>query len=238
MVVHYFKHKLDYCRERARRADEHVADLEREIVLVFERQANAALIRLDPKPPHRVIADLPGETFAGLRLGTLIGETCYNLRCVLDYLVYALAELDFGTPQKRTQFPIMDTAQDFAGNGTTMLVGVNTAHVAAIEKLQPYMGCDWTRRLRDISNMDKHRHIVPSGGNTQITAHSSLEKDISKITGVKRKTLHPITRKEVDVKVHAAGQITFPDGTSVIEITKQIKAGVADALRRFEPDFK
>jgi hypothetical protein len=153
MVVHYFKHPLDGCRERARRADGHLAELEREIVFVFNKQAHAASFKLDPKPPHRVVDEaLPAETFAGVRLGTLIGEACYNLRCVLDYLVYAVATLDAGSPQKHTQFPIMDTVQEFAGRGKSMLSGVNSSHIAVIEKLQPYSGCDWTRRLRDLSH--------------------------------------------------------------------------------------
>jgi hypothetical protein len=205
MVVHYFKHPLDGCRERARRADGHLAELEREIVLVFNKQAHIASFKLDPKPPHRVVDEaLPAETFAGVRLGTLIGEACYNLRCALDYLVYAVATLDAGSPQKKSQ---------------------------------PYAGCNWTKRLRDISNMDKHRHLVLSRGNTQITIHSSLEKDLAGIWGVKRSAIHPLTGKAVDVKVHVFGQITLDDGTPVIETIKEIKTGVADTLRQFEPDF-
>jgi len=182
--------------------------------------------------------DLPSETFAGVRLGTLIGEACYNFRCVLDYLVYALAKLDSGSPQKNTQFPIMDRMEQFNGRGKTMLCGINIAHITAIEQLQPYMGCNWTKRLAAISNMDKHRHLVTSRGSTQITVHSSLEKDLTNILGVKRTATHPLAGKEVDVKVHVFGQITLDDGTPVIEKIKEIKAGVVDTLGSFEPDFK
>jgi len=238
MVVHYFKHPLDGCRERARRADGHRAELEREIVFVFNKQAHAASFRLDPKPPHPVVDEaLPAETFAGVRLGTLIGEACYNFRCVLDYLVYAVATLDAGSPQKYTQFPIADAAQEFARHSKSMLCGVNSAHTAVIEKLQPYSGCNWTRRLRDISNMDKHRHLVLTRGNTQITIHSSLEKDLARIWGARRSAIHPLTGRAVDVKVHVVGQIKLDDGTPVIEAIKEIKTGVADTLRQFEPDF-
>jgi hypothetical protein len=150
---------------------------------------------------------------------------------------YALAELDSKAPQNGTQFPIMDAAKDFAGRGMAMLIGVNAVHVAAIEKLQPYNGCHWTGRLRDLSNMDKHRHIVPGGGKVQITVHSGLEKDLSRCRGVERKTTHPLTREEVDVKVHVSGEIQFEDGSSVIDTIHEIKLGVADTLRHFEPDF-
>jgi hypothetical protein len=196
-MVDYLTHSLDGCRERTRRADEHFADLERETSYVFRKQAYAVPFDLDPNPPHRAInVRLPNETFAGVRLGTLIGEICYNLRCVLDYLVYALAELDSSSPRKGTQFPIMDTAQDFAGRGKVMLNGVHDNHIAAIENLQPYMGCNWTGRLRDLSNMDKHRHIVPGDGNSQITVHTELATDLSRIIGgFERNAPHPITGK-------------------------------------------
>lgn len=237
--IYYQKHPLDGCRERMRRADEHLAELEREIELMCEKQAHAVPFDLNPTPPHGAInVRLPPETFAGIRLGTLVGEICYNLRCVLDYLVYALAELDSGTPQKGTQFPIMDAARDFAGRGKAMLNGVNPAHVAAIERLQPYMGCQWTGRLRDLSNMDKHRHIVPGGGNSRVTVYSGLERDdLDRIHGFKRKAPHPLTGEDVDVKVHIAGELTFADGTAVIDTIHEIKTGVADTLRQFETEF-
>ena len=205
---------------------------------MFEKQAHTVPFDLDPKPPHGATnIRLPPETFAGIRFGTLVGEICYNLRCVLDYLVYALAELDSGSPQKGTQFPIMDLAKDFAGRGNAMLVGVNVAHVAAIERLQPYMGCKWSGRLRDLSNADKHRHIVPGGGNCQITVHSGLEKDISRIWGVERKAPHPLTGEDVNFKVYVTGEILFADGAPVISTIHEIKAGVADTFRQFEPEF-
>jgi hypothetical protein len=237
-MVHYLKHPLDGCRERVRRADEHLVELEREVEAVFEKQAHATPFSLDPNPPHGAInVRLPSETFAGIRLGTLVGEISYNLRCALDYLVYALAELDSKAPQRGTQFLIADTAKDFAGRAKGMLVGVSAVHVAAIERLQPYNGCQWTGRLRDLSNMDKHRHIVPGGGQVQITVHSALEKDLSRCWGVERKTLHPLTGEQVDVKVYVSGEILFADGSSVIDAIHEIKSGVADTLRHFEPDF-
>jgi hypothetical protein len=237
-MVNYLKHPLDGCRERARRADEHLAELEREVEAVFEKQAHAVTFDINPNPPHGAInVRLPNETFAGIRLGTLVGEISYNLRSALDYLVYALAELDSKGPQKGTQFPIMDAAKDIVGRGKAMLIGVNAVHVAAIERLQPYNGCHWTGRLRDLSNMDKHRHIVPGGGQVRISVHSGLEKDLSRCWGVERKTSHPLTGEEVDVKVYVSGEMLFEDGSSVVDTIHEIKSGVADTLRHFEPDF-
>lgn len=239
-MVNYFKHPLDGCRERVRRAEEHLSELEREVASMIEKQAYSLPFDLDIKPPHPAInVGQPPETFAGVRLGTLVGEIIYNCRCALDYLVYALAVLDSGTPQENTQFPIMETAKDFTGRGKAMLVGINDAHVAAIERLQPYNGCDWTRRLRDLSNMDKHRHLVPGGGIMQATVYSELTTDLSWIHGAfDRKARHPITGKNVHVKVHVASEILFADRTPVIQPLHEIKTSVADTLRQFEPDFQ
>lgn len=238
-MVYYLKNPLDGCRERVRRAEEHFAELEREAAAVFEKQAYAVPFDLDIKPPHSAInIRLPDETFAGIRLGTLVGEICYNLRAALDYLIFALAEKDSGSQQEGTQFPIMDAGKDFAGRGKTMLSGVNAAHIAVIERLQPYNGCQWTKRLRDISNTDKHRHIVPGGGNTRITVHG-LDTDLRRVYGaVDRKAKHPLTGEEVDVKVHVAGAITFEDRTTpVIHTLHELKTQVANTLRHFEPEF-
>jgi hypothetical protein len=41
----------------------------------------------------------------------------------------------------------------------------------------------------------------------------------------------------VDVKVHIAGQIAFPDGAPVRETIEEIKMEVANTLVAFKPDF-
>ena len=193
-MVDYLTHALDGCRERVKRANEHFGELKREITALFEKQANAVPFNLDTKPPHSAVnVRLPTETFAGPRLGTLVGEICYNLRCALDYLVY--------------------------------------------EGLQPYNGCKWTGRLRDLSNMDKHRHIVAGGGNSRVTVHSGLEKDLTRICGFKRKASHPVTGEDVDVKVHIAGEITFADGSLVTDTLNELKTQVATTLRDFGSEF-
>lgn len=238
-MVDYLKHPLDSCRERVRRAEEHMTELERQCAIIFEKHANAVAFDLDPNPPHRVINIVgPSETFAGMRLGTLTGEICYNLRTALDYLVFELAKLDTGTPQNGTQFPIMDAQKDFVGRGNAMLNGVNPAHVACIERLQPYNGCDWARRLRDLSNADKHRHLIPNNGVGKVTIHSSLDINLCRVRGAfERKARHPITGRNVDMKVHVFIQITFDDGAPIIETLHKIKTSVADTLRQFEPEF-
>jgi len=241
-MVHYFKHPLDYCWERVRRAEEHIAEFEREVMSMHEKQAQAVPFDLDPNPPHAAInIGMPPETFAGVRFGTLVGETVYNLRCALDYLVFELAKLDSGSEQERTQFPIMDTAQDFVGWKERMLKGVNAGHIACIERLQPYSGCDWTRLLRDLSNMDKHKQIISGTGIMKCHVHSGLSTDLSRISGAfDRDAKHPLTGEDVDVKIHIAGDVSFTEGMTAypaIHTLSELRTGVAQTLRDFEPEF-
>jgi hypothetical protein len=86
-----------------------------------------------------------------MSIGIRIGEVCYNLRSALDYLIFELAKLDSCAEQSGTQFPIIDAKEDFEGRGKriflkegiNLLKGINLAHVAAIEQLQPCNGCQW-----------------------------------------------------------------------------------------------
>lgn len=132
----------------------------------------------------------------------------------------------------------MDTAKEFAGRSKTMLKGLNAVHIAAVERLQPYRGCHWTARLRDLSNMDKHRHIIPGGGIMKATVHSGLSTDLSRIHGAfDREAEHPITGQKVKVKVHVASEIVLADGSRVLEPLYEIKTRIADTLSDFESEF-
>lgn len=93
-------------------------------------------------------------------IGILVGETVYNLRAALDYLVYELAILDSGHVQEKTQFPIESCESEWESNQDRRLAGLNPTHKALIKCLQPYRECDWTGVLRDISNPDKHRTLT------------------------------------------------------------------------------
>lgn len=141
--------------------------------------------------------------------------------------------------QSGTQFPIMDAKQDFDGRGkSSFLEGVNAGHVAAIERLQPYAGCHWTKAFRDFSNEDKHRQFVVAGGESRMTVWSALDTDLSKIGGMTfdRTAIHPATGAQVGVKVHVAGAVTFDDGSPILETRQEFKRNIADCLADFQAE--
>jgi hypothetical protein len=239
-MTNYLLHPLDPCFERLKRVDEHIISFKSCLETMLMKQAYAVGITLDPNPPYHVIkVTPPTETFFDMRFGILIGEIFYNLRCALDYLVFELAKLDSDMEQDGTQFPIVDTKKDFEGRVKgPWLRGINAAHVAEIERLQPYNGCKWTTRLRECSNPDKHRHLVPAGGNATIHVHSSLEKDLARCWGYEREIPHPVAgQPPVKLKVYPTGDITFPDGGSVPKIVEELTTHIANTLTAFKPEF-
>lgn len=231
-------HPLDGAFERLRRGEEHLTDLRQRLADVLRQQEESIAPYFDPDPPHRIKLTLPTRTFVTMRVGILIGEICYNLRSALDYLVFELAKLDSGAPQDGTQFPIEDSPKGFSHRvKTSRLKGINAAHVAAIEGLQPYNGCHWTKALRDLSNPDKHREFPNIGGDVTAHAFSPTEdRNFVDIQAPIRRATHPVLG-EMDVKVHFTGRIQFADGAPIIETLELIKVKVADTLTAFKGEF-
>lgn len=93
----------------------------------------------------------------------LIGEVLYNFRAALDYSVGQISRLqtpDWTGRPRRNQFPIESTAEGYRGRRNSFLAGVGDGVVRFIEGIQPYNNCDWTRRLGELSNLDKHNELI------------------------------------------------------------------------------
>lgn len=156
--------------------------------------------------------------------------------------MFELAKLDSGIEQAGTQFPIEDKRKGFEfrikGKG---LGGINARHVAMIEQLQPYQGCQWTAALRDISNPDKHREFVAIRGDWRIEwRHSLNEPDparLAALLGTMHRAYHPGRGAEVDVKLRFISTILLDGGTPVTDALEEIQAQVAATLTAFKPEF-
>lgn len=158
------------------------------------------------------------------RAARLIGEVVENLRSALDYLVYELACFDSKGIVDKTQFVITDSEENFRSN-KWHLNGLSGEHIAAIERLQPYRGCYWTKLIRDISNSDKHRQLTAIKHPVHVRIDSGNTERI-------------LAGKKVDVEDYALVQITFSNGPPVIEGLEQLISDVAHTLDAFEPEFK
>jgi hypothetical protein len=229
-------HPLNSSFERVIRAGEHLTDLRKRLTNVVRQQEDSVIVEFDPDPPHDLNLIPLSETFVTMRIGVLIGEICYNLRSAIDYLVFELSKLDSGGLQAGTQFPIVDTERVFTERARTWLKGINPAHVAAIERLQPYNQCDWTKTLRDLSNRDKHREFASIKGDYVAIGYPLGHSNFDFIRGSIRHALHPI-RGETEVRVHFTGRIQFPDGSPILESLQIVKLNVAKTLNVFKADF-
>jgi len=216
---------------RIERAEEHL----RELRAFFEN--------LRDEDPDDSIKDQliarPGTEIIGIELSeprpsVLVGETVYNLRAALDYLVYALARLDSKQPQGGTQFPIEDEPNKFASHRHSYLKGINDAHVERIRNLQPFSGCDWTRRLRDLSNPDKHRHLTRLHEAGTVYHHRSRIPSIDTLSNAWEAT---VRGEKMDWYFARTREITFPDRSSVLDTLEDLKSKVTETLKMFEIDF-
>jgi len=152
-----------------RRADAHADALNAELTriredadaFVFERQ-------FERREAVLVVTRVPDMRDAGLMLGDAVN--CY--RAVLDHLVWDLVKM--GThptltaqQAKQVQFPFAKSAEEFArpDHRTRRAPGIADRDWRLIRSFQPYRRDHRgraMRRLRDLSDTDKHRFIYPA----------------------------------------------------------------------------
>jgi hypothetical protein len=158
------------------------------------------------------------------RISRLIGEVVQNLRTALDYLVYELARFDAKTIVENTQFVIVDSEKDFQKN-LWHLRGLTGEHIAAFKRLQPFDGCQWTKRIADLSNPDKHCHLTIVKSPVIVAIDPRITQAI-------------LAGEHVNVNDYATISITFSDGLPAIENLEQLVLRVGQTLDNFKPEFK
>lgn len=160
----------------------------------------------------------------------VVGEAIHNLRAALDYLVYELAFLDSGRPQKKTQFPIADTQENWTKAEDRRLKGVSPPHRDAIRQWQPFTGCEWPRTLRELSDQDKHRRLTYTKQPQSLTFRVDTNS-----TG-----LNLITPLTEDLPVGLSGEIillVFEDGRQVLKELRMLHNEVCAVLDAFTLEF-
>jgi hypothetical protein len=133
-------------------------------------------LRLDPTTREFVlfVHHVPPLDEFFERVGLLVGDIVHNARSALDHLVHDLAFHNSGGNLRqptKTQFPIADTPSEFQAQAKRYLQEVASQHRSIIESFQPYHLMDANvgvgeyfhplAMLRDLSNLDKHRLLVP-----------------------------------------------------------------------------
>ena len=167
---------LDGVYDKIRRAKRHRDDLAELLrpfdvleshAIVGEVRANGYkhIYRWDNPPPLDPDIDL------------IFGDAIHNLRSALDHLAYQLVVLNKQVPNTTTSFPIFDAPPGHrvcgqCGHRTArpfINPGVSADAVRLLDEVQPYQRTNdgkqttigWRlSQLRDLDNIDKHRHLI------------------------------------------------------------------------------
>lgn len=195
----------------------------------------------------RGFPDLP-DSFAAR-----FGDAIYNYRCALDHIAWQLvkhgSEPD-PAEDRRVQFPIYSTQQDFRRNRASRLPGVDPrGPVDFIEARHGYVGGKATNEtlltLARLSNDDKHRSLhlmftTPSHAKHTVTFEGC--QPIGFVMPPERPKLVPdaviatltilVTTADFAVKVKPAllVYVALEDWSNVLQVLSEIRAEVEEIL--------
>ncbi len=155
---------LEDSRLKLARAEVHLHALQSEAEAFLE--SDPAATRAVPEGDngkHLVLAKMIKS--APREWSNFIGDFAHNCRSALDTAVYSLSD----QPSSSNQFPICSTAGAYSDEiSRDRLGGVSHSHQTVIDCHQPYHLDEEARHLhplsilRTVSNIDKHRTIVPA----------------------------------------------------------------------------
>jgi hypothetical protein len=115
--------------------------------------------------------------------GLTLGDVLQNFRAALDHLAWDLVKIG-ATPKpaypQGIYFPMAPSHKSFSKTINTKLPGVPKGQRAVVRRYQPYrrgMGPQAVRRLRDLSDHDKHRVVVPVTRNVSPHLNIAVESN-------------------------------------------------------------
>jgi hypothetical protein len=267
---------LDDSRTKIARAEEHRCALNAYITKLFETESNRPRMagKFDKQTGDYILYVSEVPDIAKLLRGAsaIAGDAIHNLRSTLDCLAYELALKNNGgvLSEKRSkgvQFPL---SEDRA-NWQTHVAEVSPAHRAIIEPFQcynaPSKDFHSLRRLRTLSNLDKHRllNAVMIPTNTQLFTNDRLSALVDRhfFATVATKFLHafkvdhsnlpkPVAieldaeimrfhcdspEPNVEMAGYVGREIAFEDGRPVDTDLRLIAATVSEIVGKFERFF-
>jgi hypothetical protein len=226
-----------------------LTDIERRIAEFWKADKEPIRFRLNAETNKLSVQPPKDTTGLPAMIGLLVGETVYNLRSALDYLVFDLALFRTQSEQSGTQFPIEDSEDGWSRHAPGYLKGLCVEDVAAIKRCQPCKGLDfggetfaWLAKLRDISNADKHRQWTPIAQTFQGSIFWKAA-DRGSFSEVDRGQIYSAVfsdGREVDVHVYGdlGGEVTFEDGAPIVKTIDEFLVKIKEVLDMFQPEFK
>jgi hypothetical protein len=218
-IIYRINNPFIGCDLRCQRAKEHLAEATSLASIYTLQQEGKTYWDINAKLENALVFKSE-YTAPPLKISIIIGEIIYNLRSSLDYLVFSLAQLDSGSQQLMTQYPICDNLADFKKRTSRDLQGLSPLSIGQIEKFQPFSGSPCLKTLRELSNPDKHRHLLKAG-------HSSIHN--MKIT------LLPNKEERIDTSERIF--LTFDDDQEVLPTIQLLITEVENIIALFKKSF-
>jgi hypothetical protein len=221
---------------------------------------NTHPISVDVKlePTHGSVAVVRVTQLPRLRTdyGLKLGDTIQNFRAALDHLAWCLVKLGDDPRPSNPQgvyFPMAGSGKNFRRRIDGWLPGVSQEHRAIIRRYQPYRSGDQAkaiRRLRNLSNLDKHRILIPAvvslgQANLSVMANWPMQgmdqlvkgrRALDVGTPLLRVTLLPVLGTQCQVQVQG-NLACFPSigyGMPVGDALLLIRSTVKDILDTFD----
>lgn len=219
-------------KARIARASEHIKSLEREIERYGWRGpmspfVQTASVGFNPSPLCSI----------------LVGETAYNLKAALDYLVSESYYLATGNFNNGTKFLIVASQKEWERNfpqpdtppkalKKLWLHRLSAEHQAVLKGLQPFSGTDWTKTLQKITNPDRHKALIELAGEIGYTKIERLSPERAAVMPIEfpaETFVHFETSREL--RLHGIG-------AHAIQTLQHLTGEVAKVIEAFEPYFQ
>jgi len=192
------------------------------------------------------------------RLALVFGDMISNLRTTLDYLVWQLVLAAGNRPGRRTSFPVVRRAKDWAVQSRTALGGVDRRWADEIESRQPFQRPDRPSIhplaiLDHVNNLNKHRFLpvallsveqlgllinVESARGETIESQDFLDRPITPDGEVARFRVPSRVHLEVAVNQAPHCRVSFDDGLDYDWHPIELVEWVRETVAQFEPAFR
>ena len=141
------------------RANEHVAQFEREIRSLINPNSYNVVVETDSATGNLNWCFRSPKPVLPLKLSTIVGDAMFNFRSALDQLVWQLVLANNQKPDRNNNFPIF-IAHQFETKKKSSLKGVNETAFEIIKGCQPKPGNNMELLfLPKLNDIDKHRYL-------------------------------------------------------------------------------
>ncbi len=184
-------------------AHKHLDAFQAAVSRSFDPNTHAVSVNVDVKVSGDTavaIAKTASVPFVRDDCGLALGDVLQNFRAALDHLAWDLVKAGTDPRPRRPQdvyFPVAKSFASWRDGVDRKLPGVHPEQRTFIRRYQPYrrgVAARAIRRLRDLSDRDKHRVVVPVAMNFSPHLNAEVESNWT-VTGLRYLVTRPTCLK-------------------------------------------